>query len=153
MWDKIYKKKEAVVSREIAEETILVPVRGQLADMQKSLDVLTTERDEAKQAAEQAALEKKNNDLSSHFTKSVIDSFGAENAEMAVGFGMAKGLIKYTESGEMGYKDKVGNEAIEAFRVDNARLIQNKGTNTSGGNNSAESNNYISELEAQMLRD
>ena len=35
MWDKIYKKKEAVVSREIAEETILVPVRGQLADMQK----------------------------------------------------------------------------------------------------------------------
>ena len=35
MWDKIYRKKEEVVSREIADETILVPVRGKLADMQK----------------------------------------------------------------------------------------------------------------------
>jgi len=35
MWDKVYRKKDDVVSREIAEETILVPVRGRLADMQK----------------------------------------------------------------------------------------------------------------------
>jgi len=35
MWNTIYRKKEDVVSREIAEETILVPVRGRLADMQK----------------------------------------------------------------------------------------------------------------------
>lgn len=35
MWDKIYQKKEEVVSREIAGETILVPVKGKLADMQK----------------------------------------------------------------------------------------------------------------------
>ena len=83
----------------------------------------------------------------------MIDSFGAENAEMAVGFGIAKGLIKYTESGEMGYKDKIGDEAIEAFRVDNSRLIQNKGTATTGGNQSAEPNSYFSDLEAQMLRD
>jgi methyltransferase-like protein len=33
--NKIYHKKEEVVSREIAEETILVPVRGKLADMQR----------------------------------------------------------------------------------------------------------------------
>ena len=35
MWDKSYKKKGDVVSRDIADETILVPVRGKLADMQK----------------------------------------------------------------------------------------------------------------------
>jgi len=35
MWNTIYRKKDDVVSREIAEETILVPVRGRLADMQK----------------------------------------------------------------------------------------------------------------------
>ncbi len=35
IWDKAYSKKEEVVSREIAGETILVPVRGKLADMQK----------------------------------------------------------------------------------------------------------------------
>jgi len=35
MWDKTFRKKEEVVSREIAGETILVPVRGKLADMQK----------------------------------------------------------------------------------------------------------------------
>ncbi|MBW1894118.1 MAG: PqqD family protein [Deltaproteobacteria bacterium] len=35
IWDKIFRKKEEVVSREIAGETILVPVRGKLADMQK----------------------------------------------------------------------------------------------------------------------
>ncbi len=35
VWDKVYCKKEEVVSREIAGETILVPVHGKLADMQK----------------------------------------------------------------------------------------------------------------------
>jgi len=35
MWNTTYRKKDDVVSREIAEETILVPVRGRLADMQK----------------------------------------------------------------------------------------------------------------------
>ena len=35
IWDKVFRKKEEVVSREIAGETILVPVRGKLADMQK----------------------------------------------------------------------------------------------------------------------
>ncbi len=32
---KVYKKKEEIVSREIAGETILVPISGKLADMQK----------------------------------------------------------------------------------------------------------------------
>lgn len=31
----IFRKKEEIVTRKIAEETILVPVRGSLADMQK----------------------------------------------------------------------------------------------------------------------
>ncbi len=35
MWNKKYKKADSVVSRSIAGETILVPIRGKLADMQK----------------------------------------------------------------------------------------------------------------------
>ncbi len=34
-WEKIIKKQEDIVAREIAGETILVPVRGTLVDMQK----------------------------------------------------------------------------------------------------------------------
>ncbi len=33
--EKIYKKKDDIVSREIAGESILVPIRGKLVDMQK----------------------------------------------------------------------------------------------------------------------
>ena len=33
-WSRIFKRAENIVSREIAGETILVPVRGRLADMQ-----------------------------------------------------------------------------------------------------------------------
>ena len=33
-WSRIYRRKENIVSREIAGETILVPIRGKLADMQ-----------------------------------------------------------------------------------------------------------------------
>ncbi len=35
MLEKVFKKKEEIVSREIAGETILVPISGKLADMQK----------------------------------------------------------------------------------------------------------------------
>jgi hypothetical protein len=35
MWGKVFKKKEEIISREIAGETILVPISGKLADMQK----------------------------------------------------------------------------------------------------------------------
>lgn len=34
-WGKSFKKKEEIVHRSIAGETILVPVRGKLADMQR----------------------------------------------------------------------------------------------------------------------
>ena len=34
-WSRIYARKNEVVSRNIAGETILVPIRGNLADMQK----------------------------------------------------------------------------------------------------------------------
>ncbi len=35
IWGKIFKKKNEIVSREIAGETILVPISGKLADMQR----------------------------------------------------------------------------------------------------------------------
>ncbi len=40
IWGKIFFKREEIVSREIAGETILVPIKGKLADMQRifSLD-------------------------------------------------------------------------------------------------------------------
>lgn len=34
-WDKILRKNDAVVSRKIADELFLVPVKGSLADMQR----------------------------------------------------------------------------------------------------------------------
>lgn len=35
MWNKVYKKNDDIVHRKIADETILVPIRGTLADMEK----------------------------------------------------------------------------------------------------------------------
>ena len=35
IWQQIFNKKDDIVSRKIAGETILVPIRGKLADMQK----------------------------------------------------------------------------------------------------------------------
>ncbi|MBW1743973.1 MAG: PqqD family protein [Deltaproteobacteria bacterium] len=35
MWNKVFRKNESVVSRKIAEEMLLVPVRGRLANMQR----------------------------------------------------------------------------------------------------------------------
>jgi hypothetical protein len=35
MWRKVFKKNESVVSRRIAEEMFLVPIRGELADMKR----------------------------------------------------------------------------------------------------------------------
>ncbi len=35
IWGRIFKKKKEIVSREIAGETILVPISGKLADMQR----------------------------------------------------------------------------------------------------------------------
>ena len=33
--EKVYRKKDEIVARKIADETILVPIRGKLADMQR----------------------------------------------------------------------------------------------------------------------
>lgn len=35
IWGKVFRKREEIVSREIAGETILVPIKGKLADMQR----------------------------------------------------------------------------------------------------------------------
>jgi hypothetical protein len=35
MWDKIFRKNQQIVSRKIAGELFLVPIRGKLADMQQ----------------------------------------------------------------------------------------------------------------------
>ena len=39
-WDRVYERREPIVSRKIFDEMLLVPVRGQLADMERifSLD-------------------------------------------------------------------------------------------------------------------
>lgn len=34
-FDSVYRKKEDIVARQIAGETLLIPIRGRLADMQK----------------------------------------------------------------------------------------------------------------------
>jgi hypothetical protein len=38
-WESVYRKKDEIVSREIAGETILVPIKGRLADMQRIFSV------------------------------------------------------------------------------------------------------------------
>lgn len=35
IWEKLFKKKKEIVSRKIAGETILVPISGKLADMER----------------------------------------------------------------------------------------------------------------------
>ena len=35
IWGKVFRKREEIVDREIAGETILVPIKGKLADMQR----------------------------------------------------------------------------------------------------------------------
>ncbi len=44
MPDTVYRKTDSVVDREIAEETILVPIHGNLADMQRLFSVNPTGR-------------------------------------------------------------------------------------------------------------
>lgn len=144
-FDELKQASEGTVPKTEMEKTI--------AEMQKTLDGITTERDEANKLAQDAAAEKKNGELNSHFSKAVIDAFGAKNTEMAVGFGMSNGSISYTEDGEMSYNQKTGDEAIELFRTDNAHLVQNKGTGTRGGEGAGGQDSFVKELEAQMLRD
>jgi len=124
-----------------------------IADMQKTLGDITTERDEIKVANEKNVIEKKNGEINSHFSKAVLDSFGSKNAEMAVGFAMSNGSINYNDDGEMGYNGKIGDDAIESFKTDNSHLVQNRGTGTSGGNNSSTDTSYVDSLRKQMLRD
>jgi hypothetical protein len=125
-----------------------------LADIQNTLGVITQERDDIKKANEQATLEKKNGELNSHFSKAVLDSFGSKNTEMAVGFAMSNGTISYGEDNAMGYNGKFGDDAIEAFKADNAHLVQNKGTGTSGGDSAMVGGNaYGDELREIMMRD
>lgn len=38
-WERVLKKRDEVVSREIAGETILVPIRGKLVDMERIFSV------------------------------------------------------------------------------------------------------------------
>lgn len=125
----------------------------QISEMQKSLETIMAERDEAQQKAQQAEQEKKTNALKDYFSKPVADAFGAKNTEMAVGYGISSGAIKYDDDGNMIYNDKTGDEAIEAFRADNSHLIQNKGHGTTGGDITPPKDDLFSKLEAAMLKD
>jgi hypothetical protein len=125
----------------------------QVSAIQTMLDTITTERDEIKTQNAQNEVDKKNGELNTHFSKSVLDSFGSKNTEMAVGFGMSSGAIAYTEAGEMSYNGKLGDDGIEAFKTDNSHLVQNKGTGTSGGQGGGQADASFEALRAQMMRD
>lgn len=42
IWHKVYRKQDGIVSRHIVGETILVPIRGRLADMQRIFAIDST---------------------------------------------------------------------------------------------------------------
>lgn len=42
IWQKVFKQQDDVVARDIVGETILVPIRGKLADMQRIFSIDTT---------------------------------------------------------------------------------------------------------------
>ncbi len=75
IWQQKFKKKEEIVSREIAGETILVPIKGKLADMQRifALD------DVSEYIWQQLDGEKKVKDI----LMSVIDFYGIGRDEAA----------------------------------------------------------------------
>ena len=122
-----------------------------ISEMQKTLKEITDERDAEKAINEKNAAEKKQSALEKHFFDSVADPFGAVGAGDAVA--VSKDKMGYNEEGEMSYSGKIGDEAIELFRTDNARFMPNKGTSTTGGNNEGSNSGYVDELRAQMLRD
>ena len=122
-----------------------------IAEMQKTLKAITDERDAEKAINEKNAAEKKQSDLEKHFFDAVSEPFGAVGAGDAVA--VSKGKMGYNEEGEMSYSGKVGDEALELFRTDNARFMPNRGTSTTGGNSEQNDTSYIDSLREQMLRD
>ena len=146
--------KESIEGLKTANENTVpkTEMEKTVADMQKTLGLITQERDDIKKANEQNEVDKKNGELSSHFSKSVLDSFGSKNTEMAVGFAMSNGSISYDDAGEMGYNGKTGDDAIELFKSDNSHLVQNRGTGTSGGESATNDNSQFDSLREQMLR-
>ncbi len=123
---------------------------NQLAEMQKTLDLVITERDDEKKISAQLAGEKKTSALHKHFHDSVSEAFGSQGANDAVAVSLSK--LGYSEDGKMSYDGKFEGEATEAFKADNQRFLMNKGTGTSGGESSGFSSDFEAK-KAQMLRD
>ena len=129
-----------------------------VAEMKKELGVISKERDEEKQLRikeqelnEKNEVEKKQAALEKHFFDSISEPFGAVGASDAVK--VSKDKMAYTDEGDMSYSGKVGDEALELFRTDNARFMPNRGTSTTGGNSEQNDTSYIDSLREQMLRD
>jgi len=103
----------------------------QMLVIQKTLDGITKERDDERSINEKNTAEKKQGALEKHFFDSVSESFGAVGAGDAVAVSLGK--LGYSESGEMEYGGKIGDDAVELFKTDNSRFTVNRGTSTSGG--------------------
>jgi len=106
----------------------------QMLAIQKTLDGITKERDDERSINEKNSAEKKQGVLEKHFFDSVSSSFGVVGAGDAVAVSLGK--LGYSESGEMEYNGISGDDAVESFKTDNARFLENKGTSTSGGSSS-----------------
>lgn len=122
----------------------------QMTTMQKTLEAITTERDDEREKNEAVVAEKKQNDLQKHFFDMVAEPYGAVGASDAVAVSASK--MGYDEEGNMSYGGKVGDEAGEQFKVDTSRFMQNNGHNTQSGN-AAPQNDFVADLREQMLRD
>lgn len=73
MWNKIYKKSENVVHRKIGGGTLLVPIRGQLADMQKIFNLNPVAEDIWEQIDESRSLQ--------DIRKNILENFEVEKEQ------------------------------------------------------------------------
>jgi len=105
----------------------------QMQTMSDQLATLTKRAEDADAFELRVSNDKKDTSINKFFSDSVSESFGAKNTAMSVGFAMSQGDISYTESNEMSYKGKLGDEGIELFKSDNQHLINTIGTGTTGG--------------------
>ena len=132
---------DGIKSKLEESNTNTVPKTGlekQMATMQATLDGMTKERDDERAINEANLAEKKQGALEKHFFDSVSESFGAIGAGDAVAVSLGK--LGYNDGGDMQYNGKTGDDAVEAFKTDNSRFTENRGTGTSGGNGDANNN-------------
>ncbi len=127
-------------------EKLVADMNKKLTAVETELGTVRDERDTVKKQNEQQTAERKQTELEKYFYNSVSESFGAVGAGDAVAVSLAK--LGYSEEGEMQYSGVTGDSAIEQFKADNARFVENKGTGTSGQNgvNTGDVNPFMAEM-------